>query len=349
MQSSQLGNYNTVGQPRYGQPPPGAYPNQGIGQLDSYGYPEARSSQGQPLLGPGERIQPGDRGKSDHLGQSDMSFTDIACVGFGAWVVFSVISLTFGLTYHSSYVQIWAVVFLGTIVLCAIIWQSWRFRFEMPSSRAHLIIGVWLLVSVVWGVVVGLSAYDCCISEYWHAQELEARENVLPSEAAAAYANAGEIVFADEARVDAGKAVGYKDTTTYCVAPIASDAPFEQVQFWAAGTDCCGARGTFTCDDAWNPKARAGLVIHDVSTMNEGLIPKYKDAVKLAEATYSIASTKDPIFVRWVADPDQVELNIWATGMGVLLSCIFISALCCGLQVCAVHSALWNMRGMSWA
>lgn len=278
-----------------------------------------------------------------------MSFKDIICLGFGAWVLFSSICLIFGFTYHSDKVQIWSVLIIGSIVLLVVIWQSWRYRFEEASARAHLIIGVWLLTSLLFGTAVGYFSYDCCISEYWQMQQLEARENVLPSEAAAAYANSGEIVFADEARVDVGKAVGYKDTTTYCVAPVASDAPFDQVQFWAAGKDCCGARGSFSCDDAWNPKARAGLVIRDVSRMIEGDRVQYMKAVKLAEATYSIASAKDPVFVRWVTDPDQVELNIWAAGMGVLLSCIFISALCCGLQVCAVHSALWHMRGQSWA
>lgn len=288
----------------------------------------------------------GDRGKTDHLGTSDMSFKDIACVGFGAWITFTVISLIFGLTYHSDKIQIWSVIIIGTLVLLAIIYQSWKFAaVGDQGARVHMLIAVWLLLSVFWGVAVGLFSYDCCISEYWVTQNLEARANVLPSEPAAAYANAGELVFADEARVDAGKAVGYKDTTTYCVAPVASDAPFEQVQFWAAGTDCCGARGTFTCDDAWNPKARAGLVIHDFAEWSEGTRQHYMKAVKLAEATYSIASAQEPVFVRWVADPDQVELNIWAAGMGVLLSSIFISALCCGLQVCAVHSALWQMRG----
>jgi len=260
-----------------------------------------------------------------------------------AWVVFSGVCLLFGLSYHNSKLEIWTLVVLSTVVLVMVIYQSWRTWYESHMSRVSIIVAAWLLVAVVTGAWVGLFSYECCISEYWMAQEMEARENVLPSEPAGAYSNAGEIVFADEARVDPSRAVGYKDTSVYCVAPIASDAPLETVQFWAAGMDCCGARGSFVCDDAWNPKARSGVVIRrakDNTIMRDEVHDQYMKAVKLAEVTYSIASAKEPIFVRWVADPNQVELNIWRAGMGVMLGAIIIASLACGLQACGVHMYL---------
>merc|ERR1740130_1381038 len=180
------------------------------------------------------------------------------------------------------------------------------------------------------GSVVGLYANDCCIQEYWTAHQLEARTNVLPSSPAAAYSNSGMINFATEARIDTSKAVGLRDNSVYCVAPIASDSlNTNTVQFWAIGTDCCRARGSFTCDDAWNPEARSGLVVHKSTSifpmMAEDTHAKYMKAIGLAEATYAIVSAEEPVFVRWVADPAQVTSNMWRTGFGVLLAAIIIS------------------------
>lgn len=265
-----------------------------------------------------------------------------------AWVIFSVICLLFGLSYHDSYTEIWTLIILGVCVLLMIIYQSWRQWYESSLNRVSVIVATWLLASVLLGTFVGIFSYDCCIGEYWTSQQLEARQNVLPSEPAGAYGNAGEIVFADEARVDPSKSVGFKDGNVFCVAPVASDAPMDTVQFWAAGLDCCGARGSFVCDDAWNPKAHGGIVIRNGtwSMMTEDIRAQYLKAVKLAEVTYSIASVKEPIFVRWVSNPGQVELNIWRAGMGVLLGAIIISALVCGLQACALHVCLNGKRKM---
>jgi len=281
----------------------------------------------------------GEPGKTDRNAPAELSWAVLIEVGLGAWVVFSIICLLFGFSYHDSKVVVWTLILLGGGVLVIVILQHMRQYNKSSTARDTVIIASWLLAAVVLGTVVGYVSYDCCIGEYWLSQRLEARENVLPSEPAGAYANAGEIIFADEARVDASKSVGFKDTETFCVAPIASDAPLDTVQFWAAGIDCCGARGSFACDDSWNPKAHAGVVINNISNalMRSDIRGKYLKAIKLAEVTYAIASVKEPILVRWVANPDQVQLNVWRAGFGLLLASIIIAALICGLQVCVVH------------
>lgn len=299
--------------------------------------PRGQQDSSQPLLQQGGGYLPGDRGKADpHAPPPDISLPHLMEIAVGAWAAFSIVCCLFGLSYHDSQVQVWALVGIGIGVLLIIIATSWR------TSRASTIVATWLLVSVILGAVVGLVSYDCCIGEYWLSQRLEARENVLPSEPAGAYSNAGEIVFADEARVDVSKSVGFKDSSVYCVAPIATDAPLDTVQFWAAGTDCCGARGAFVCDDSWNPKAHAGVVINNTTNqlMRKDIRSKYLKAVKLAEVTYAIASVQEPIFVQWVANPEQVQLNIWRAGFGFLLGAIIVAALLCGLQACAIHVVL---------
>jgi len=276
-----------------------------------------------------------------------MSLKLLMEVAVGAWAAFAVVCLLFGFSYHDSETEVWSLVLLGAGVLIIVIGTQWRQRNYNPTAHASVIIAGWLLASLMMGTLVGLFSYDCCIGEYWLSQRLEARQNVLPSEPAGAYANAGEIVFADEARVDASKSVGFKDTDIYCVAPVASDAPLDTVQFWAAGINCCGARGSFACDDAWNPKAHAGVVINNISNvlMRSDIRGKYLQAIKLAEVTYAIASAQEPIFVRWVANPDQVQLNVWRAGLGILLASIIIAALFCILQAWAMSMILNKNRG----
>jgi hypothetical protein len=289
----------------------------------------------------------GDRGKQDlDAPPPDLSRVMLAEIAVSAWAAFSIVCLLFGLAYHNAKVEVWSLVILGSGVLVIIISQTWRTRNESHGAKVGVVIASWLLAAVLLGTLVGLFSYDCCIGEYWLSQRLEARQNVLPSEPAGAYANAGEIVFADEARVDASKSVGFKDSHTYCVAPIASDSPMETVQFWAAGTDCCGPRGAFICDDSWNPKAHAGVVITNGTNvlMRSDTRAKYLKAIKLAEVTYSIASAKEPILVRWVANPDQVQLNIWTAGFGMLLASIIIAAFVCGLQAFAMPFILKGSR-----
>lgn len=286
---------------------------------------------------------PGDRGKTEPA-SADISLALLVQVSIAAWIFFSAICLLFGFSYHTSSTEIWTLITLVAVVLIMVVAQNWRQWHEASVHKVSVIVALWLFAALILGSWVGLFAFDCCIGEYWMTQKLEARMNVLPAEPAAAYANAGSIIFADEARVDPGKSVGYKDGSVFCVAPVASDAPMDTVQFWAVGLDCCGARGTFVCDDAWNPKAHAGVVIRN-STFYEELRNGYLKAVKLAEVTYDIASNKEPIFVRWVSNPNQVELNIWRAGFGVLLAAIIISALVCGLQACGMHVLLrWGRR-----
>lgn len=318
-----------------------------------YGSSQPQQSPAQPLLPEksskfGGGFLPGDRGKMDQYGAApELSWEHsggIACV---AWVIFSSILLAFGFAYHSSYVEIWTLLTLGIVVMVMIIYQNMRQMEESPFSKFSIIVAGWLLAAILLGTLVGVISYDCCIGEYWEKQKLEMRENVLPSEPAAAFMNVGEIIFADEARVDPSRAVGYKDGKVYCVAPIASDFAFETVQFWAAGTDCCGSRDSFVCDDAWNPKAHAGVVIRNDtkwSKLREDVHKMYHKAVKLAEQTYDIASAEEPIFVRWVSNPEKVEFNMWSAGLGVVLAAIIIAALLCALQAVGMYFCINKRR-----
>eukprot|EP00438_Fugacium_kawagutii_P025670 Skav205815 [mRNA] locus=scaffold307:430550:432604:+ [translate_table: standard] len=110
---------------------------------------------------------------------------------------------------------------------------------------------------------------------------------------------------------------GVVDGSTYCVAPIV-DAATSSVQFFAAGIDCC-SRGKFECDDAWDEKAHAGLVLR------HAWHPQYALAVKQAAAAFGLTTAKNPLFVQWVVDPEKVEMNYWMLGNGILVGSCLIS------------------------
>lgn len=242
----------------------------------------------------------------------------LLCIGVMSWVVFSIVCVLFGTLYHGHATFVWAFVGIGCLISLA----------KMIRERPFSLSGLFCFLALVAATWVGSATYRFVLGQYWDSSELEIRTNVLPSEDAVAYMNAGEIVFADEARLDWSRALGYKHHEVYCVVPVTDDT-LEKVQFWAAGLNCCSARGTFTCDDAWNPKAKSGIVLRNVSHAYPPLHVEFAEAVKQAEAAFDIASAEDPIFVRWVADPEQVSTNLGRTGFGIL----------------AVASALWLVGG----
>jgi len=205
----------------------------------------------------------------------------------------------------------------ASVVVCAV--QSKR-GLDVRRRRMLFYVSAQCMAAVCISTLTGLITYHAFLESYWSYADSHAYANILPSEAAAGYADAGKVVFADEARIDGLRALGFKDGRTYCVAPVRGDSE-EPVQFWAAGVDCCGGRGGFTCDDAWDPRARSGLVL-----INHDRHLQYTLAVRQAKAAFGLASAEEPIFVRWVVDPERVQLNLWRVGFGVLLSaCAFFS------------------------
>lgn len=142
-----------------------------------------------------------------------------------------------------------------------------------------------------------------------------------------------QVSFADGTTLDMDKALGYKDVDTFCVAPIVDELGSPLVQFWAVGVNCCDARGGFECDDAWSPKARSGVVVHDDTG-------EYAAAIKMAQAAYSIASPEKYLLVRFVIDPETVEMNYWRVGVAFLFAGTLVSAVIFGLGALGVNLLL---------
>lgn len=297
-----------------------------------------------PLAGgPGGRRAPAplDVGPKFQIRQRHFSFLELLALVGGSSLLFVVNCYFFALAFQRTPRMVLTVILTAFAVSCLQCSRSARqpehlFRFYASAACA---------VAIFLSTPVGLLAYSSFFSEYWFCRGSHSYANVLPSESASGYVDAGMIVFADEARIDASRGVGYKDVHTFCVAPILDDADdVKRVQFWAAGIDCCGPRGTFACDDAWDKQAHAGIV---VSPTRPDWQPQFALAVKQAEAAFGIASANEPVYVRWVVDPERVQLNFWRVGNGILLGASMVHLMLSGTVFLFVNSALQGFTDYS--
>lgn len=230
---------------------------------------------------------------------------------FFPWFVFIAVSIAFAIPYHQYQNLVWALVVSAALIFVFLVNREMRDQYRPWRFYCAVL----CLVALLLATFLGLFTYDQFLGNYWHSRDSHVYANVLPSEDAAGYADAGKLVFADEARVDVSRALGYKDVDVFCVAPIVDDAVMTEVQFWAVGVDCCERRGTFKCDDTWDPDARSGVVVSSERQWHA----QYAMAVQQAAYAFEIASAPGPIFVRWVVDPDKLTVNYFRFGMGIII------------------------------
>jgi len=231
------------------------------------------------------------------------------------WMMFTVLVTVFAFCYHHFSVIVWLLVLICSAValLCFVISP------RNKKGPMYMYLGFLCTLAIICGILLGMYDHFEFMMTYWSYNEYRVYTDVLPSEPAAAHADAGTMVFTEDSRVDTTKALGYKAGTVYCVAPILDDSQAARVEYWAAGVDCCSQRADFNCDDSWDPKAKSGVVIIDNGSLMTSKFDMYTKAVHQAEAAYGVVSAAKPIFVRWVADPVKIEEEFWTWGVGFLV------------------------------
>jgi hypothetical protein len=235
---------------------------------------------------------------------------------FLPWLTFVLLCFLYAYVYHHFREVVW-LASVGFIALAAI-FMSLSSRMD---GRWYSFLGILTLIAVVAGNIVGVYIYSQFFLQYWAYDMNRTYTNVLPSEPAAAHADAGIIQFAASARIDTTKAVGYKSGQVYCVAPVMDETQTSRVEYWAAGDDCCKQRADFTCDSAADPSAQQGVVIFDANSwFFQSRREYYELAVKQAEAAYDIVSAPDPIFIRWVSNGKEVQTEFAYYGKAFLVS-----------------------------
>lgn len=268
--------------------------------------------------------------RSTPRGMGQFSRPELFALVLIPWSLFLLICLLFAFVYHAVPALVW-VIALFIALLCQSSLRVARKQVYPSGFYVSLLSAAALAASTF----VGFVANDVAILQYWHYDAAFSYINVLPSEPAAGFTDAGKILFASEARLDKARTMGFKDRSVFCVAPVVGDDSVGHISFWAVGTNCCSMRSNFNCDDAWNPKARSGLVVDDISHFWGNERDQYMKSVRQAEAAYSINSVEEPIFVRWVQDPERFQHNYWAIGVGILVAAstahLVFSCACTGL------------------
>lgn len=144
--------------------------------------------------------------------------------------------------------------------------------------------------------------YKYNMMPYFTLMNMETYTGINPaSEPARKILDVGRVYFTKGTFIDVRKAIGFKDTTQYCVVPITNGRQqLPSYDYWAVGTDCCSGTGPdFACGEYDNPHSRAGLRL-----VNDDQRPFFRLAVQQAEAMYNIKS-EHPMFFQWMQDPVQ--------------------------------------------
>jgi len=166
--------------------------------------------------------------------------------------------------------------------------------FTWWGALAILSVGA-LLAGLVMGDVIS-SQY---MNAYYDTTTLDYYDNVDPARVQGQQLlDAGRIIFSRGSHLNLNLSMGFKNSVTYCVAPIVSIGPLPVAfDFWAAGKDCCSETGAnFSCG-AGGSEARGGI-----RQMSQDDTENWKLALQEAQAAHHI-ETAHPLFFEWVADP----------------------------------------------
>lgn len=237
------------------------------------------------------------------------------------WGVFFYVSCLFTYGYYHNAEFTWVSCGFIAAVSVTLVATSGR----DPHRGEHLsAMGFLFLFALVFATLSGLWNYELHMGPYWAYDESREYTNVLPSEPAASFMDAGKLQFAAAAHVDTTESVGYKHGETYCVAPIKDPNTGSRVEFWAVCLNECGSRRDFRCDDAGDASARGAVTLTDHSQFMPGQYEYFKRAVKEAEASFDLVSASEPMFVRWLKDPDTYQKDMYDSGTGHFVLFLFV-------------------------
>lgn len=228
--------------------------------------------------------------------------------------IFTGVLLFYVYMYHTYFHIAWFISLALTLVSIVFITSD---LYTIQGGQWYLFYGVLCLLATLTATFVGMYIYFEFTFQFYKIGGLRTYTNVLPAEPAASHVDAGKIYFSPDSKVDITRAVGFQaQGGVYCVAPILDDTEIARVNFWAVGRDCCKARASFNCDEAWNKDAHAGAVVMDSGApqVSFNQMDFYMKAVKEAQALYDLSSADQPIFVRWVVDPSFMQTEFWNKG-----------------------------------
>mmetsp|Transcript_14729 Transcript_14729/g.40648 ORF Transcript_14729/g.40648 Transcript_14729/m.40648 type:complete len:293 (-) Transcript_14729:86-964(-) len=235
-------------------------------------------------------------------GQS-AGMVDILVTVFLPWLVFTLIVCLFVFAYEEFAPLVWALLVASALLALLFVAMG-----ATAGRTWHLALGFLILTSLGVAVPIGLFVENGYMKEYWRLDNGAVYRQLNPFDPGASHSDATVLEFREGTFVDIQRSVGYmKAGTVYCVAPVSSKHMAASVQYWAAGTDCCGQRGSFTCDDVENPSALSGLTIVDSDD-------SFKTAVRMAESVYDLSpSVTAPVLVMWTLNAVAYKDGLWTS------------------------------------
>lgn len=207
---------------------------------------------------------------------------------------------------------------LGLSLLLMVVRQKYWFN-----------LGVVCFMAVIVGTAAGLWNYQKNMDKYWAYQGQRTYTDVSPWSPALQRLDAGKIVFTADSVIDETRTSTLTRDRTYCVAPIVAKgaAGTQSLQYWAAGVDCCVQHSNFTCDDAADRTAHAGLVYLNDFAIPDYDMDKFRVAAKAIIEAQGLKGAKpdDAIFVMWVKDADAAHREHWyvATNFAIIGICVY--------------------------
>lgn len=196
---------------------------------------------------------------------------------------------------------------------------------------------------VAWlaGIILGSANYSARMLPYYDLASMGIARDVDPGHAGAKqYLDVSRIIFQEGVRVAEEYSLGYKDTTTYCVAPIVGKGGLNSTgvmsyDYWAVGIDCCEPvpPARFWCGNAdlTDPLAHAG-----VRWMFQTQDEYFRLAIEQAEAEYGYRA-RSPMLLTWTEDPIEDVEALRRSGIHFVVSWALLHAVA---QVCLVVSVL---------
>lgn len=249
---------------------------------------------------------------------------DVLVLGLMPSPVFALILCLFTFSYQDFPALVWAMVVVGFGLGLIFLVMGAALK-----RNAHLALGFLVLSAVIVAVPVGLYIGSAYMAEYWELEDGATYRNISPGDPGASRGDASVVQFVDGTYLNIERSLGYMAAgTVYCVAPVSMRDQAMHPQYWAAGEDCCGKRGSFACDDAADAAARSGVVVTEE-------LENYRTAVRMAVAYYGMDSPNgNATFVRWKTNARDYKDSLWSGAIVLMVGSIvihFVATMCSAL------------------
>lgn len=242
------------------------------------------------------------------------------------WLVFTLIICLFTFAYEEFGPLVWALLVASGLLALLFI------ALGGSAGRAwHLALGFLIILSLGVAVPIGLFIEQEYMREYWRLDNGAIYRQVNSFDPASSHMDATVLEFREGTYVDSAKSVGYMWAgIVYCAAPVSSKVTGVTVQYWAVGINCCGQRGSFSCDDVSQASALSGVSLLDPTG-------NYRTAVRMAESVYNLPKSEGTTaFVKWTNNAVAYKDSLW-TSAAVFVAVVSVGHLvlcsCAGVVV----------------